>query len=75
MAQNILGMPDFGNLFRTYYEYNFASSLGARSDSLLEMMDNRTLLMDDLCRIDSNCFIVTFRSVYKELHADRETGC
>ena len=35
----------------TEYEY---------SDSLLEMMDNRTLLMDDLCRIDSNCFIVTF---------------
>ncbi len=27
--------------------------LGVRSDSLLEMMDNRTLLMDDLCRIDS----------------------
>ena len=53
-----------------------AFNLVASSDEVVELSSGMNSFKDVLLFINVVIiFVVCFRSVYKELHADRETGC
>ena len=52
----------------------FIDCMDLDSEEIKEEVHNRSG-SDSVSFIEVQFYIETFRSVYKELHADRETGC